>query len=372
MVSVLPDDSKIVESNLYLDVRGDRNDLNLQKGGEKLIQDVAKGCGKGEGDVVVVVHSVGPVILEKFIDLPNVKAALIAHLPGQESGNAIVDVLFGDINPSGRLPYTIGKDENDYGPGSKVKYLPGTSDSLAPQQNFSEGLYIDYRHFDKAEIAPRYEFGFGLSYTTFKLSSLLIQGLHAKSPLPASRPAAIIAPPSYPTTVPAPDSALFPADFHKVERYIYPYLTSTSGLTFSPAPAPPQSPLSPAGGGPGGNPDLFTPMMRVSASVTNTGARAGSSVVQLYISFPPSYRDAETNAPVDFPVRVLRAFEKVRLGPHAGDGGKGADKAQVVFELTRRDLSYWDVGRQNWVMPQGVFEVHVGFSSRDLPLQGTW
>jgi beta-glucosidase len=365
-------EAELAKSNLHPDVRGDRNDLNLQKGGEQLIQDVAKDCGKGEGDVVVVVHTVGPVILEKFIDFPNVKAVLIAHLPGQESGNAIVDVLFGDVNPSGRLPYTIAKHEDDYGPGSKVKYLPGTSDSLAPQQNFSEGLYIDYRHFDRADITPRYEFGFGLSYTTFELSSLLIQGLHAKSPLPASRPAADIAPPSYPTAVPDPKSALFPTDFHKIERYIYPYLTTASGITFDPAPAPPQSPLSPAGGGPGGNPDLFTPMVRVSASVTNTGATAGSSVVQLYVSLPEDYRDPETNEPVDFPVRVLRAFEKIQLGPHTGDKGKGEDKKQVVFELTRRDLSYWDTRRQNWVMPQGVVKVQVGFSSRDLPLHGTW
>ena len=354
------------------DVRGDRNDLSIQKDGDQLIKDVAKGCGKGKSDVVVVVHTVGSVILEEFIDIPNVKAVLIANLPGQESGNAIVDVLFGDTNPSGRLPYTIARKEDDFGPGSKVKYLPSPSDGLAPQQNFSEGLYIDYRHFDKQGITPRYEFGYGLSYTQFKLSSLLIRSKHGKSPLPSARPSGIV-PPTYPTDLPDPKSALFPGGFHKVEKYIYPWLESTGGISFtSPEPIP-QSPLSEAGGGPGGNPDLYTTVLTVSASVTNVGPVDGSIVVQLYISFPQSYKDPETGETVDFPVRVLRGFEKVFVKARKQDHGNGGGRELVTFDITRRDLSYWDVKKQNWVMPtEGDFGISVGFSSRDLPLQGTW
>ena len=346
------------------DVRGDRNDLSIQKDGNQLVKDVAKGCGKGKGDVVVVVHTVGSVILEEFIDIPNVKAVLIANLPGQESGNAIVDVLFGDVNPSGRLPYTIAKKEEDFGPSSKVKYLPSPSDGLAPQQDFSEGLYIDYRYFDKQDITPRYEFGYGLSYTQFELSSLLIKSKQDKSPLPSARPTGL-APPSYPKELPDPKSALFPKSFHKIEKYIYPYLDSTAGTSFR-APEPvPQSPLSNAGGGPGGNPDLYTTFLTVSASVANTGPVDGATVVQLYISFPKDYSDPETGEAIDFPVRVLRGFEK----PFVKKGGE----EQVEFNVTRRDLSYWDVKRQNWVMPStGTFGVSVGFSSRNLPLEGTW
>ncbi|KAH6618742.1 glycoside hydrolase superfamily [Boeremia exigua] len=356
------------------DVRGDRNDLSIQKGGNELVKDVAKDCGKGKGDVVVVVHTVGPVILEEFIDIPNVKAVLIANLPGQESGNAIVDVLFGDVNPSGRLPYTIAKKEEDFGPDSKVKYFPSPSDGLAPQQNFSEGLYIDYRYFDKQKIAPRYEFGYGLSYTQFKLSALAIKSKHDKSLLPSARPSGLT-PPTYPTTLPDPKSALFPKDFHKIEKYIYPYLSSTKGTAFH-APEPvPQSPLSPAGGGPGGNPDLYTEMLSVTARVANTGPVDGAAVVQLYISLPQGYTDPETGEAIDFPVRVLRGFEKVRVAAGSGKQGRAdSDVGELVtFEVTRRDLSYWDVRRQNWVMPTtGAFEISVGFSSRDLPLQGTW
>lgn len=355
----------------WQDVRGDRNDLSIQKNGNQLVKDVAKGCGKGQGDVVVVVHTVGPVILEEFVDIPNVKAILIAHLPGQESGNAIVDILFGDVNPSGRLPYTIAKKEEDFGPGSKVKYLPSPSDGLAPQQNFSQGIFIDYRYLDAHSITPRYEFGFGLSYTTFTLSSLLIRSKHDKSPLPSARTSGL-SPPSYPTTLPDPQSALFPNNFHKIEKYVYPYLSSTAGTSFHPSAPVPQSPLSDAGGGPGGNPDLYTPFLTVSASVTNTGSVDGAAVVQLYLSFPQNYSDPDTGETIAFPPRVLRGFEKVVVPAGKQEHGNGGGREVVEFEVTRRDLSYWDTRRQNWVMPQGEFGISVGFSSRDLPLQGTW
>jgi beta-glucosidase len=236
---------------------------------------------------------------------------------------------------------------------------------LAPQQNFSEGLYIDYRHFDKQDIAPRYEFGYGLSYTTFELSSLEINAKGKKTALPAARPEGI-APPSYSTELPDPESALFPEGFNKVEKYIYPWIESTKGIKKpNVVTSQLQSPLSDAGGGPGGNPDLYTTILTVSASVANTGSLDGSTVVQLYISLPQGYKDHETGEPVDFPVRVLRGFEK----PHIKHG----DKEQVTFEVTRRDLSYWDAKRQNWVMPNtGEIGIAVGFSSRDLALQGTW
>lgn len=349
----------------YEKIRGDRNDLYLQKGADKLIQDVAKGCGEGMGDVIVVIHAVGPVIMENFADIMNVKAIVLANLPGTESGNALVDILFGDVNPSGRLPYTIAKKEEDYGPGSKIKYLPSPSDGLAPQQNFSEGLYIDYRHFDKQSITPRYEFGYGLSYSTFQLSSLLINSKGKRTLLPAPRPETV-APPSYSTEIPSPESALFPEGFHKVEKYIYPWLDSTKGIKKPEIQTSQlQSPLSDAGGGPGGNPDLYSTLLTVSASVSNTGDVDGATVVQLYISLPQGYNDPETGEPVDFPLRVLRGFEKVHL--------KKGGRKDVSFDVTRRDLSYWDVKRQNWVVPTtGEVKVAIGFSSRNLVLEGTW
>jgi beta-glucosidase len=144
-----------VDNNL-----GDRNNLTLWHDGDTLIAQTASVCP----NTIVVLHTVGPVLVEAWIDHPNVTAVLAAGLPGQESGNAIVDVLFGAVNPSGRLPYTIAKQRSDY--SAEVLY---TSDAATPQVTYSEGLNIDYRHFDTNDITPRFEFGFGLSYTTVSL-----------------------------------------------------------------------------------------------------------------------------------------------------------------------------------------------------------
>ncbi|TLD20875.1 hypothetical protein E2P81_ATG08539 [Venturia nashicola] len=132
---------------------GDRVNLDPWHNGNALVSAVA---GTGT-PTIVVIHSVGPIILEKILAEKNVIAVVWAGLPGQESGNSLVDVLYGDTSPSGKLPFTIAKREQDYG----VAIAKGGVD------DFKEGLYIDYRNFDKAGITPRYEFGYGLSYTKF-------------------------------------------------------------------------------------------------------------------------------------------------------------------------------------------------------------
>lgn len=64
-------------------------------------------------------------------------------------------------------------------------YLPN---GVVPQQDFKEGLYIDYRHFDKYGISPRFEFGFGLSYTTFDVGNVTVHPVKEKTPFPVNRP----------------------------------------------------------------------------------------------------------------------------------------------------------------------------------------
>lgn len=348
-------------------IKGDRNDLYAQKGGDRLVQNIAANCGgNGRSPTIVVFHNVGPVILEKWIDLPGVKAVLIAHLPGQESGNALADVMFGAINPSGRLPYTIAKREEDYGPESKILYTPN---GVVPQQNFSEGLYFDYRYFDKYNITPRYEFGYGLSYTTFHLSSLFIHPVQGtRTPLPAARPAALT-PPKLNVQLPDPSSALWPHGFRKLKKYVYPYINSVSDIKSGKYPYPDgydiSAPLSPAGGDQGGNPDLFATAALVQASLTNLGDLPGDCVVQLYVSLPPGTVDS-LGRPVDAPVRVLRQFDKIRVGVANDD-----KRQKVSMELTRKDLSYWDIGLQNWVMPEkGEYTIALGYSSRNLEAVG--
>ncbi|KAB5517369.1 glycoside hydrolase family 3 protein [Coniochaeta sp. 2T2.1] len=341
-------------------VRGDRNDLALQKGGDDLIVRTAAKCGGGKGDVVVVIHSVGPVLVEKFVDLPNVKAVLMANLPGQESGDALAKVLFGEINPSGKLPYTIGHSLEEYGAGAKVLYLPN---GIVPQQDFKEGLYIDYRHFDKFDIAPRFEFGFGMSYTTFELSNVKVTEVKPKTALPAKRDPPPATPPTYDDQIPDDKEALFPEDFRKLDKYVYPYLDSTDDIVSEPYHYPEgydvEQPPSGAGGEEGGNPDLWETYVTVSVEVKNTGSVKGKAVPQLYVAYP------EGDGKIDFPVKVLRGFEKIELD-------KGESRT-VEFNLTRRDLSYWDVVEQNWkIVVDGLYTFLVGQSSRDLPVSGRW
>ncbi len=337
-------------------VRADRNDLELQKNGNQLIKDVAFSCG---GPTVVVIHSIGPVILSDFSDLPTVKAILYANLPGQESGNALADVLFGKVDASGRLPYTIGKSLEDYGPTAPVQYYPN---HIIPQADFTEGLYIDYRYFDKHDIKPAYSFGFGLSYTTFEYSNLKVTSLMPRSPLPGPRPSGLEAP-SYDISIPDPRSALYPSGFRKLKKYIYPYISDVDqvkkGDYLYPDGYGVHRELSQAGGAEGGNPSLFEPHVHVEVTVKNSGARFGKEVVQVYTSLPD---DAGL---VEHPIRVLRNFTKIELQP--------GESQSTALTLSRKDLSYWSVTDQNWVMPeQGDYTISVGRSSRELLLHGTY
>lgn len=330
---------------------GDRNDIHTQLNGDAVVAAVSQNCKK----TIVVVHTVGPILVEEWAQSHRVQGILWAHLPGQESGNALVDVLYGDVNPSGKLTYTIGKTLEDYGAGGQVLY---TENARPPQQDFNEGLYIDYRHFDKQNINPRYEFGFGLSYTTFDFSDLETTRVGSMVPLPAPRPAPQAQPPVFNTTLPDPSEVLYPEGFRKINRMIYPYLTSADEVTVGPYPYPEGYETSdvrlPAGGAEGGNPALWEVVYEISMTLKNTGKVAGAEVAQLYIQFQ--------NKSIDFPVRVLRGFEKVFLQPR--------ESKRVTFKLTRRDLSYWNTDIQNWEIPSGGIGVAIGQSSRKLHLRG--
>lgn len=255
-----------------------------------LINNVADKCN----NTIVVFHNAGVRLVDGFVDHPNVTAIIFGHLPGQDSGKALVSLLYGESNPSGKLPYTVAKNESDYG-AVVTHSLPEGEYALFPQSDFDEGVFVDYRHFDANNITPRYEFGFGLSYTTFEYSNLVIDAI---------------------------DGAV-------TDEY-------PSGVIVE-----------------GGHEDLWDVVATVSATVSNTGDVDGMEVAQLYVSIPG------TNEPV----RVLRGFEK----PMISAGGS----ATVQFDLTRRDLSSWDVEAQMWKLTGGSYGIAVGSSSRVLPLTGT-
>ncbi|KAH8658253.1 glycoside hydrolase superfamily [Xylariales sp. PMI_506] len=176
-----------------------------------LVLEVAANCN----NTIVVINTVGPRILDAWIENTNVTAVLYGGPLGQESGNAITDVLYGVVNPSGRLAYTIAKNESDY----------NARPCLTLVCNFTEGNYIDYKHFDKYDIEPRFEFGYGLSYSTFAYSDL----------------------------------------------------QSSVNVTSGPATGTPSV---------GGRADLWDEVGTITASITNTGSVGGAEVAQLYLGFP--------------------------------------------------------------------------------------
>jgi beta-glucosidase len=337
---------------------GDRKNLTLWKQGDELIKNISAICN----NTIVVMHTAGPVLVTDWYQNDNVTAILWAGLPGQESGNAIVDVLYGHYNPGGKLPFTLGPTRESY--GTDLLYEPNNGQFGAPQDAFSEGVFIDYRAFDKRNITPIYEFGFGLSYTTFSYSNLVVTSKNAGPYVPTSgtTPAA----PSLGNN-PSMDYSqyIFPNDtINRVPKYIYPYLNSTSpadasgdpnyGLPTSdyvPAGATDGSPqpLLPAGGAPGGNPGLWTTLYTVTATIKNTGSVEGDEVPQLYVSLG-----------ADEPAVVLRGFDRLTIAPGAS--------ATFTADLTRRDLSTWDAASQNWAPASGSVTVYVGSSSRNLPL----
>jgi beta-glucosidase len=99
-----------------------------------------------------------------------------AWYPGQEQGNAIANVLFGVVNPSGKLPETFPRAEADL-PTNTPQQWPGVSvagDAVGPHSAYSERLEVGYRWYDDRGIAPLFPFGHGLSYTTFAYSNLAV------------------------------------------------------------------------------------------------------------------------------------------------------------------------------------------------------
>ncbi|KAL1613847.1 hypothetical protein SLS54_010253 [Diplodia seriata] len=339
---------------------GDRNNLTIWHDGEALIANVTS----VNNNTIVVIHSVGPVELGAFNDNPNVTAIIWAGLPGEQSGNALADVLYGRVNPGAKLPFTFGAKREDY--GTELLYEPNNG-ADAPQDDFNEGVFIDYRGFDKRNVTPIYEFGFGLSYTTFAYSDLqIVKHVAADyTPTTGNTTAAPVLG-NYSTD---PADYQFPPDVSPIPLYVYPYLNSTDPATangdseseygapaasYIPAGALDGSPQPklPAGGAPGGNPALYDVLFTVTATVANTGAVEGDEVPQLYVSL---------GGPDD-PKVQLRGFERYTVQP--------GQSVRFGVDVTRRDLSSWDVESQNWVVSEYEKTVFVGSSSRRLPLSG--
>lgn len=203
-----------------------------------------------------------------------VGAVLYSTMPGQMFGDAISNVLFGDAEPSGRLPISIPNRDNEM--NFTVEQYPGVNRHNASQKQdqtvtYSEGLLFGYRYYDAHKLAPKFPFGHGGSYTTFG----------------------------------------------------YAGVAATA---------------SAAGG-----------HVSVTATVTNTGPRTGTEVVQLYLQFPAAAGE---------PPKTLKGFKKITL-----DAGK---PEKLTFSLSPADVSIWSEEAHDWAVQKGTFTAHVGASSRDI------
>jgi beta-glucosidase len=141
---------------------GDRT-FRLPPGQDELINQIAA----VNKNTIVVMTSGGGVDMSAWID--HVPALLEAWYPGQAGGTALAQILFGDFNPSGRLPISMERRWEDN--AVHDSYYPKAGDKKV---DYTEQLYFGYRYFDKSTTKPLFPFGYGLSYTSFAYKNLAI------------------------------------------------------------------------------------------------------------------------------------------------------------------------------------------------------
>ncbi len=243
-----------------LDSEGsDRTSMEFPQVQETLIRHLVQANPK----TIVTIINGSPLELGGW--LGDVPAVLEAWYPGMEGGTAIAAALFGQINPSGKLPFTWPRRLAD-----SPAHAIGSEDN--DRVDYKEDVFVGYRYFDTEKVVPQFSFGFGLSYSTFAFSNLAV--------------------------VRAGD------------------------------------------------------VVKVSFDVTNTGARAGAEVAQIYVGSP--------NGDVKRPVHELKGFKKIFLPPGV--------KQSVQVELDRHAFAYFDEAKNDWSVPPGNYQIQVGDCSQYLPL----
>ena len=248
--------------------------FRLPPGQNELIQEMSA----ANKNTIVLITSGGNVDMTEWID--RVPALLETWYPGQEGGKAAAEILFGDVNPSGRLPATFERRWEDNPVHDNYYPAAGTTRVI-----YKEGLFVGYRGYEKNGTKPLFPFGYGLSYTSFKYGNLSVK----------------------------------PAD------------ASAKRDVFS------------------------APMFQVSFDVTNSGAREGADVAQVYV--------AEAHPKVPRPAKELKGFTRIDLKP-------GETKTATVT-LDGRAFSYYDADAKQWRADPDEFQILVGRSSQDIQLHSS-
>jgi beta-glucosidase len=157
-------DYSVWKDNAYDAEDADKPDMFLPFGQDELIEAVLKANPK----TIIVMMGGGPVDMSKWID--KAPAVLQAWYAGMEGGNALAKILFGAVNPTGKLPMTFPKKLEDV-PAHKLGQYPGNGVKVY----YNDDIYVGYRYYDTYGVKPQFAFGHGLSYTKFSFSDLSIK-----------------------------------------------------------------------------------------------------------------------------------------------------------------------------------------------------
>lgn len=268
---------------------GDREavagDFYLTETEKQLIKNVSEAYQSRGKKAVVILNTGGPVETAGWKHLPD--AILLAWQPGQEAGNAVVDILSGKVNPSGKLAVTFPVVYDD-SPSSSTfpgHAIEGATEDTPDLSGFSmmkrtpwevsyeDDIFVGYRYYNTFRKAVSYEFGYGLSYTGFSYKNLKIS---------------------------SPE---------------------------------------------------FTDKLTLSVEITNNGALAGKEVVQVYLTAP--------EGKLVKPSLALISFGKTKLL-------QPGESETLTFEISARDISFFDPEAGAWIAESGDYTVGVGASSNKI------
>ena len=294
-------------TNKFIETEGsDRSNIDLPVGQN----DIARALAEANPNMVTVIISGGPCDLRIVDDVS--KGIVQGWWNGLESGNALADILLGNIAPSGKLPFTFPlklEDSPAYAMGTYPQKREIESDIFAsryrsdvaaqkpagntttpppppaqipqmrrpqfsPNAHYSEGLLVGYRWFDAKELPVMYPFGYGLSYVDFNYSDM------------------------------------------KANKKKY------------------------------GPKDIIN----VSFNISNTGDMEADDVAQLYVS--------RVEATVEWPEKELKAFKRVTVG--------AGETVSVTLEIPVEDLRYWNIDTGQWELENGKIELLLGKSSLEI------
>ena len=291
-------------------------------------------------NLIVVLESGGVVALDPCLDA--VKGFLYAFYPGQEGGRAIARVLFGDVNPGGRLPVTMPRGDGQLPSWGVLDFSGDVVDGFG------------YRRFDALGLTPQYAFGHGLSYTSFAYGGLTLtpgtRGRESGTMATLAQDRQVPASWRARSTWAAPQAGIWRSPWSVGPSSIRPW--SLRPVERQPGSLPGRTGAEPASG------EL---PLQVSVQVTNTGAVTGDEVVQLYTGV--TFADPQARELVPMPAKQLRGFRRVTLAP--------GETRPVTFTLGPEELAFWSVPDDAFRVEAGTYVVRVGGASDRLPLSGT-